>query len=265
MEEQNKMRRLYFDIETSPDIAFVWRCGYNLTVSHDSIIEERKIICICWKWEGDKKVHSLNWDSGQNDKSMLAEFIKVANEADEIVGHFVDGFDMPWVRTRCLFHDLDAFPSYKTIDTKALASKNFYFNSNKLDYIAKFLGFGGKIETRYQMWIDITLNNDRRVLADMVKYCKKDVVLLEKVWKKLSLVTPHKTHVGVMKGQGKWTCPRDGSKHVKASKRIITAAGSVKHQMQCKTCGGYFTINAATYIAYELVSSVRKSAKRERV
>ena len=83
MTTTTKRKRLYFDIETSPNIGFFWTAGFKLNISTESIIKERAIICICYKWEEDKVTHSLNWDSKQNDKKMLQEFIKVANEADE--------------------------------------------------------------------------------------------------------------------------------------------------------------------------------------
>ncbi len=51
------------------------------------------------------------------------EFIKVANDAHELVGHNSDMFDLPWIRTRCLFHNIDMFPNYTTIDTYKI-SKN---------------------------------------------------------------------------------------------------------------------------------------------
>ena len=49
--------RLFFDIETSPNIGFFWQSGYKLQVPYTNIIKERAIICICYKWENDKKVN----------------------------------------------------------------------------------------------------------------------------------------------------------------------------------------------------------------
>jgi hypothetical protein len=63
-------------------------------------------------------------------KKMLIEFIKVLNTADETIGHNGDKFDLAWVRTRCLFHGIDMFPSYTTIDTLKVARSKFKFNSN---------------------------------------------------------------------------------------------------------------------------------------
>jgi predicted PolB exonuclease-like 3'-5' exonuclease len=173
---------LFFDIETSPNIGIFWRAGFKLNIGYENITQERKIICICYKWEGQKKVYSLTWDENACDKKMLQDFIKIANEADELVGHNGDRYDLPFLRTRCLFHDIDMFPTYTTIDTLKIAKNKFAFNSNRLDYISKFLGHTGKIKTNFQMWMDITLRNCRKTLGKMVVYCKGDVRELEFVF-----------------------------------------------------------------------------------
>ena len=65
--------------------------------------------------------------------------------------------------------------------TLKLSRSKFKFNSNKLDYIAKYLGMGEKIKTEFGLWKDIVLNKDKDAMAKMVKYCQQDVRLLEKV------------------------------------------------------------------------------------
>ena len=241
MTTTTKRKRLYFDIETSPNIGFFWTAGFKLNISTESIIKERAIICICYKWEEDKVTHSLNWDSKQNDKKMLQEFIKVANEADELVGHNGDKFDLSWVRTRCLFHRLEMFPTYITIDTLKVARSKFKFNSNKLNYIAQYLGIGEKIHTEYNLWKDIVLNKDKVAMDKMIKYCKMDVILLEKVHKELSLHIPAKTHYGVIFGGDRGSCPECGSDDIVRNNKRVTASGLVKVQMRCKTCGKMHT------------------------
>lgn len=245
-----KIRRLFFDIETSPNLVLAWKIGYKLTINHDSLVKERAIICIGYKWEGEKQTHVLRWDENQCDKAMLKEFLTVVNQADEVIGHNLDRFDVPWFKTRCLFHGLPTIPDYKTVDTLQWARRKFYFNSNRLDYIAKFLGLGGKLHTGYDLWKDIVLKNCPKAMQKMTTYCAKDVVLLEQVWKRLSLVVPQKTHVGVLAGGDRWNCPRDGSTNVRASKTRVTAGGTVAHQMQCLDCGGYHTISGTAHSAY---------------
>ena len=127
-----KIKRLFFDIETSPNIGLFWTAGYKQNISHDNIIKERAIICIAYKWAGEKKIHALTWDKNQDDKAMLAQFIKIANEADELIGHNGDRFDLPWIRTRCIYHNIPVFPNYVTIDTLKSARSKFKFNSNAI-------------------------------------------------------------------------------------------------------------------------------------
>ena len=71
-----KNKRLFFDIEVSPNIMTSWRAGYKLNVPYQNIIKERKIICISYKWEGEKKVYHFEWDNDKDDKSMLKDFCK---------------------------------------------------------------------------------------------------------------------------------------------------------------------------------------------
>jgi DNA polymerase elongation subunit (family B) len=245
--KSRKMKRLFMDIETSPNVVLSWRIGYKINLEHSNILKERAIICIGYKWEGEKEVYALHWDENQNDKKMLEDFLKIANDADEIVMHNGDKFDLPWFKTRCIFHGLTPLPSYKTVDTLQWARRKFYFNSNKLDYIAKFLGLEGKIKTEYNLWKEIVLNKSSASMKLMLDYCKKDVCLLESVWKRLSLVVSHKTHVGVLNGSEKWACPHCGSKNVKLHKVKVTASGTTQFEMKCEKCSAYYTISKSDY------------------
>jgi uncharacterized protein YprB with RNaseH-like and TPR domain len=232
-------RRLFFDIETSPNIGLFWQAGYKKNIDYSNIIQERAIICICYKWEDEKQVYSLQWDSRQSDKKMLIDFIKVANKAVEMVGHNGDKFDLAWIRTRCVFHRIDMFPKYVTIDTLKVARAKFRFNSNKLDYIAEYLGLGNKIKTEFGLWKDILLRKDKVAMEKMVKYCKKDVTLLEDVFKILNPHIEPKTHYGVFVGEKRSTCPECGSDDLVKKDRRILASGLIKIILRCKTCGKY--------------------------
>jgi len=245
-----KIKRLYFDIETSPNIGFFWQAGHKVNIGYDSIIKERAIICICYKWEDEKTIHSLTWDNNQNDKKLLEDFIKIANKADELVAHNGDRFDLPWIRTRCLFHRIDMFPNYVTIDTLNHARRKFKFNSNRLDYISKFLGIGSKIGTSYDLWKNIVLNNNKKALKEMVEYCKGDITILEKIHKIMSPHLSNKTHIGALTGKGKYSCPECGSSSLIKACRRTTATGMIRVQLKCKECNKYHTVPEKAYEKY---------------
>ena len=237
--KMTKRKRLFFDIETAPNIGLFWEAGYKKNIDSSNIIKERAIICICYKWEDEKEVHEVHWDAKQNDKALLTKFIKVANDADEMVGHNGDRFDLAWIRTRCLFHGIEMFPKYTTIDTLKIARSTFKFNSNKLNYIADFLGLGQKIKTEFGLWKAIVLNKDAKAMAEMIKYCKKDVVLLENVFKALNNHIQPKTHFGVIFNADRGSCPECGSDDIVIANRRTMASGTKKIQYKCYTCHKY--------------------------
>jgi uncharacterized protein YprB with RNaseH-like and TPR domain len=236
---KTQRKRLFFDIETSPNIGLFFEAGFKKNISFESIINERAIICICYKWEDQSEVNYLNWDSKQCDKKMLEKFVQVANSADEMVGHNGDNFDLKWIRTRCLLHKIAMFPNYVTIDTLKISRQKFRFNSNKLDYIAQFLGMGKKIKTDYSLWKNILLHKDKDAMSKMVKYCQKDVILLEKIFKQLAGHIEAKTHYGVIFGQDRASCPECGSDDLFKSGIKTLASGIVKQVLICKTCHKY--------------------------
>lgn len=240
----NNIKRLFLDIETCPNIVSSWRIGYKINLTPDNIIEERRIICASWKWEGNKKVYNGSWDKNQDDKKLLIELVKNLNEADEIVYQNGDRFDLPWIKTRALYYDIPMYPVYKTYDTLKKMKAHLYLNSNKLDYAQKFLGGKGKLETGgFDLWKKVHLDDNRTALKKMMKYCDRDVIELENLFNKIKTYVPHNTHVGAFMGQGRGSCVHCGSTDVKLSKTRLTAAGTIRRQMRCTSCGSYYTIS----------------------
>lgn len=245
--ENRKLKRLFYDIETSPNIVYSWNIGYNLNIGHDNIIKERAVICICYKWEGDKEVHSLHWDKG-NDKEMIYKFFDVINEADEVIGHNSDSFDTKWFNTRALFHGIKTIKEFRSIDTYKASKKRFRFNSNRLDYISKFLGFKGKTDTGgFDLWKQV-MDGNQESLQKMINYCKNDVIILEKVFNKLDGYIKPKTHLGVLQSKSKCSCPKCASNKYVVRGTIVTSAGIMKKELQCKSCNYTYIVSLQDYV-----------------
>lgn len=245
-----QFKRLFFDIETSYNIVSTWRVGFKINIGPENIIKERAIICICWKWQGEDKVYSLQWNKG-DDRQMLEKFVKVMNQADEVVGQNSHRFDIKWLRTRCIYHGVPMMPKYQSLDTLKLAKSGFLFNSNKLDYIGKFLGVGRKRETGgFKLWQDIVIDNCSKSMQQMIDYCKQDVVLLEKVYDKLNPYTEAKTHYGVVTGGSKCSCSNCGSQNLMKHGSKVSAVGTKKQVFKCKNCYKFTTIALTTLNTY---------------
>lgn len=252
-----KFKRLFIDIETSPNVVFSWRIGYKISLSPENIIHERKIIMASWKWEGSSKVHNITWDKNQDDKRVVEKVIEALNEADEIVYQNGDRFDLPWIKTRAIYHGLPMYPKYNTFDTLKKVRSNFYFNSNQLGYVQEYLGGEGKLEHGgFSTWKNICLDNCKKSLRLMRDYCDKDVIELEEFYNKIVSYVTHNTHVGVQQGLEKWSCPHCAGTDIRTSKTKYSAAGAVRKQMQCKSCNGYYTISEASHKAWKKVKDI---------
>jgi ribosomal protein S27AE len=226
-------KRLFIDLETSPNLATVWRPGPKVNIGFENIVKERAVICAAWKWQGLREVHSLTWDKRQCDKPMLKRVADVVHTADEVVAHNGDRFDVPWIRTRCLKHGIPFSPEIASVDTLKWARSKFYFNSNRLDYISQFLGLGRKNKTGFELWKRVVLDGDGPALERMVRYCKQDVRLLERVHKKLNAYVVAKTSVA----RDIRNCPECGSEEVTLLKHTTTPAGTPRTRCRCQKCG----------------------------
>jgi hypothetical protein len=246
---KNKTARiLFYDIETSWNEGWFWRSGYKVRITPEQIIKERAVICVSYKWAGEDEVYTLAWDRNQNDKFLIDQFKDVLQEADLIVAHNGDNFDIRWLRGRAAHHRIPMLPKYKQYDTMKVSQKLFSLNSYKLSYIAHFFNVGeNKIKTRSGLWEDVCLLNDRNALMEMIEYCEKDVEVLEKVYDVIKMYEYPKLHSGMLQGGIKPTSPITGGVNIKHIKQTTTPAGTIKHIMQDIDTGRYFEMSNTNY------------------
>lgn len=259
-------KRLFYDIETSYTKGIFWRPGANQTILPQQILAYPKVICVSWKWEGKKEVHNADWGIGkQCDKKLLEKFIKELDKADEIVAHNGDNFDIKWLRTRALHHNIPMKNWYNMIDTLKLCRSYLNLPSNKLGEVAKYYGLDAKADPGgLSTWIDIIEHKDKKALERMIKYCDQDVVVLEEVFQLLRPYVKHKTHYSTLSGGEKYDCPECGSKNIRLTKSYTTRMGTMRRQLRCKdkSCGTCYTVSNKTYMTY-LEDMMKKSKKNK--
>ena len=96
----------------------------------------------------------------------------VLSEADIIIAHNGDKFDSKKFNTRAIAYGLPPIEPKKSVDTLKIARRRFAFTSNKLSYLAKFLGVESKDES--PDW-DKVLAGDEQELRYMRQYNRKEV------------------------------------------------------------------------------------------
>lgn len=230
------MRTILWDLETSPLIVPVWGLWEN-NIDHTNILEETNILCVCWKELGRPSIGSLSVspDKPRDDKSLCREIRDILAQADVLVAHNGNDFDVKVLNARLLYHGLKPLPQIPLVDTKLVAKNKFRFTSNRLDYLGAFLGLGRKKKTTFKLWLDI-LNGKQGALNYMIRYCKQDVRLEEKVYLKLRPFMTNHPNQRLYSSMsdcpicGKGPLTSQGYRYTRTTKR---------QRFQCKACGGW--------------------------
>ena len=242
----NKVKALVWDIETSPNLILDFSCGYNKSITHGQILEERKIVGICYKYLGKDKVHHLRWktkgkgvDAERCDKSLVRKFSKVLMDCDVAIAHNGDGFDYKWLKGRAMFHRLPPVTGVQTIDTYKLSRANFNLNSQKLDYLSQFLFRKHKLTTNFSLWKKVWLN-DKKALNYMMEYCEMDVRLLEDAYNEiLPYCEKLPMSMGVLNGGTREDCPSCASTEFIKYGTHVSKIGRYQ-KFKCNNCAHVF-------------------------
>lgn len=221
------------DIETSPNRGFFWGCGKQF-VGPDQIDEERKIICASWKWLHKDKVRHVDWGKDRDDSRVLEKFLPVVEDADMVVFHNGNRFDIPWIQGRLMYYDLPPFPKVKTLDTYKEARAAFRLNSNRLNYIAEYIGREGKLNVPYQLWKDLMNFNRPKDRKTMVEYCDQDILVLESVYKRILPYIANTFNLSVFLEDPE-ACPKCGGELRKKGFSYTQVA--IKQRYKCMDCG----------------------------
>ncbi len=237
-------RILLWDIETTFNVVAVFKLWGDQYIPHESLLQESYIVCAAWKWLGEKRVHAVSVldnkaryaKNPHDDQHVIETLHAVLSEADVIVAHNGDAFDLKKFRARAIHHGLPPIPPIKTVDTKKLAKKHFSFNHNRLDYLGAFLGLGRKRDTAKGLWLRV-LKGEAKAVRSMVWYNRGDVILLEQVYHKFLpyIEGPINRHLYT----STTGCPRCGSRNVH-SRGVARTVARAYSRYQCQACGGWF-------------------------
>jgi len=234
-----KPKILLWDIETSKMLVQTFSL-YDNYIDPSNIVEDWTIIGGAWKWLGEDEVYTsyVSPRSPRKDKRVVKDLRKALSQADMIIGHNGDKFDLKKFQARAIFHGLDPLPPIPSVDTLKVAKKHFKFTSNRLDYIARILCGHGKLTTPKGMWEDV-MRGDPIALEMMRDYNIVDVEILEDVYLKLRPWMTTHPNLNLMQ-ETSLACPICGGLDLKVHKHRMSRVG-MKTQYQCQSCGGYCT------------------------
>lgn len=232
---------LIFDIETAPINAYVWGL-WNQNVGTNQIKSDWFMLCWSAKWLFEETVFHDRLKSkeaiNQDDKRIAKSLWQKINEADIVIAHNGDKFDIKKMNTRFILNDIPPPSPYQSIDTLKHARRRLSVSSNRLDYLGQVLGVGRKMDTGgFSLW-DGSMKGDEESLENMDIYCRRDVELLEEVYLELRpYIKPH-PNLGLFIGDNLERCPSCGSDELKPNGYYRTYV-NVYDSFQCGNCGSW--------------------------
>jgi hypothetical protein len=238
-------RILILDVERLPGLTLQrwWDRGdlKNRYIHYETVVRQPRTTIVCAKWYDEAEVMRFaEWDRGGRPK-FLNRVYELMSEADIIVGHNVDGADVPWLKGDMHIEaGLPPLPPFKTVDTLKILRREFKSGApfKGLDAMNQILGVPAKTD-RYdpeamERAVDGSLE-DRTRLTD---YCEGDVLAGQWLY---DWTRPHnKSHPALfVDGQNKLTtCNRCGNETHDVAKRYV--ANVLTYSMRrCGSCKAY--------------------------
>jgi DNA polymerase elongation subunit (family B) len=179
-----------------------------------------------------------------NDYRIVKSLWDLVNEADIVIAHYGDNFDIPILNSRAIINGLPPFSIVNTIDTKKVASKQFRFPSNKLDALGEYFGVGKKIKTDFSLW-KRCLNGEQSAIDEMSIYNDHDVVLLEEVYLKLRPYIKSHPNVGLYLESDVPVCASCGNNHLHIEGNYYTNTG--RYTVYRCECGSMSRVRTDSY------------------
>jgi len=227
------MRILFFDLETTPNLVWVWGL-FNQNISLAQIVKPTEVMCFGARWSDSKKVifKSIHHDGKE---AMLKELHRLMDEADYICGWNSKAFDHKHINREFIENGLEPPSPTKDLDLMATNKKHFRFPSNKLDYVSKALGVGEKVKhSGFPLWTECMAGN-KKAWAEMKKYQIQDVNLLVDLYEKFKPWMDNQHPNAALYNGKPESCIVCGSEHLTVRGRSYTSTGSYP-RYQCQSC-----------------------------
>lgn len=235
-------RILFYDIETAPITSYVWSL-FDQNVGLNQVVEDWFILSFAAKFKDNIEYFYFdqrNVRPLQNDENLLKSVHKLLSSADVLIGHNSIKFDFKKLNARFIKHNLSPLNHFIHIDTLKIARKNFSFTSNKLSYLAEYLGCATKKSEHakfsgMQLWVEC-LKGNLEAFEEMEAYNKIDVEVLEQVYNKLApweaSINFQSFYFGTICSCGHTKFFKDGFRYTKQGKFQV---------FRCHNCSKTFT------------------------
>jgi predicted RNA-binding Zn-ribbon protein involved in translation (DUF1610 family) len=240
----SKLKVLLTDIETAPVESYHWRL-WKENIGIDQVKVDWTILSFSAKWLGEpmkKAVYHDTFDEEdiRDDRAVLLQLWNLLDEADIVVAHNGQSFDLKKIRARMFAVGMPPFSPVRVVDTLVVAKQTFGFTSNKLAWIGDLVGepkYKSKKFPGFALW-DEFLKKNPLARREMRKYNLIDTAVLEKVYLRMRPWVEVHPNVNVKDLDSVNECPKCGSKHMQ-KRGVRTTQYGAYQRYQCSNCFGW--------------------------
>lgn len=251
----DKPKILYIDIENSRMVVeFETYSLYNIEKIHPKHIKhDWYITCAAWAWldtqkqsigkietvaVNDFKTYKKDF---RDDRLLVKKLHEVMSQADLIVGHNSDSFDIKKINYKFIKYGLPPLDLPATVDTLKAARKYAKSTSNTLYYLAKEFGVSMKIDLETGVMHAADAGCEKS-LKKLVRYNKGDIKAgVEVYFRLLPYITNHPSIDKIMGrkvNNDHPNCQNCGSKKTQRYGMRTTKTGKY-YRYRCNNCGSY--------------------------
>lgn len=227
---------LIFDIESSPNLAYTWG-KWKQNIYSNQFVEKSYLMSFAAKWLDSDEI--IYVDNRHNDDTTLVKTLfDLFDEADVVVAHNGDKFDIPKVMGRGIVHGFKPPSPFHSVDTLKVARKKFKFLSNSLADLCDELKLPMKSDHKkfagFDLWVQCLKQNDE-AWDEMREYNVQDILSLEALYLRL------RPYIGNHPNVGKHghSCPSCGSIDLQKRGVYKPKSGLVYDRFSCNTCGSW--------------------------
>lgn len=230
------MKTLYVDVETSPNLAYVWRL-WDQNISLNQVVEQTEILCFAYQWEGDKKAQTRDvWNHGT--RAMAQKLYELLDQADLVVGYNSQSFDMKLINSLLAEQGFGPPSPYKQFDLFREAKKVFKWPTMKLQNVLDRLGLENKLSTGgFELWLGC-LEGDWDAIGKMLAYNKQDVEIMPALMEKLRPWSKSYPNRSLFVDTDDPVCPRCGSDGIGPRGEYTSGTGTYQ-KWYCKECNSW--------------------------
>lgn len=173
----NTYKGMIVDIETVPIYSLNDVMSYGKYSPHPL---KEKIVCLCTLDLDTGIVHSFSGD----EKFILESFWEEVENKNNLWGFNIEGFDMVYIRTRSLLHDVN-IRNYRVYDIKHIIYHTTSMWKGKLQEFAKELHLSVTEDNNGSNVYEHYKNNE---LHKIIEHCEEDVKICFEIIKKMKKV-----------------------------------------------------------------------------